>query len=422
MTKKTQLPAEIVKVQNEVAAKITDNSLVVKLGSNYAPLLQEATDFAEQVASLEKGNAQHLEKARRIRIDLGKLRSRKNEQKAADKNYYLAVGKYIDSLSNTVENAITIAQHEAKEIENYFENQEKARIEKLRSERWEQLSQYLEEEPLGLGDLTEQVFNTLLSGAKKTYEDKIEAERQAEIARQEAERKAQLRQARKDNLYKVAAFVPDFHSIAFEDLSEAEYTNLVAKANKDADAHAKEQEKIRKENEKLKKEKAAEEARLKAEEEEKAQAKAKRVAKIVKALEGIGYETQHNQLKHIIHRNVISNGVVTSIETDEAARQFVQQHREWVTIQDKLKKVRDEEEARKAREAKEKAEREAEEEAKRQAEEEARKAPDREKIKAAVEGLTLPELDLTSEESKAAYNEIQAKLEAYKTWALKQTK
>lgn len=422
MTKQTQLPAEIVKVQNEVAAKITDKSLVVKLGSNYAPLLQEATEFAEQVASLEKGNAQHLEKARRIRIDLGKLRSRKDEQKKTDKNYYLAVGRYIDSLSNTVENAITMAQHEAKEIENYFENLERERIEKLRSERWEQLSQYLEEEPLGLGDMSEQVFTTLLSGAKKTHEDKIEAERQAEIARQEAERKAQLRQARKDNLYKVAAFVPDFHSIAFEDLSEAEYINLVTKANKAADAHAKEQEKIRKENEKLKKEKAAEEARLKAEEEAKARAKAKRVAKIVKALEGIGYEVTEGQLVHTTHKNVITSATVNSVETDEAARQFVQQQREWVATQDELKKVRDEEEARKAQEAKEKAEREAEEEAKRQVEEEARKAPDRDKIRAAVEGLSLPELDLTSEEAKSAYNEIQVKLEAYKTWALKQVK
>lgn len=182
------MTTEIVKLNEEIKevisqSNITDLTKAESYAMNYAPLLNEVTAQGEILKTLEKGNKDHVEKAKRIRIDLGKIASRSEAQKKKDKEQIIVEGRFIDALYNTVNGSARLTQNEAKEIEDYFEVQEQIRLDKLRSERWDKIKTFTDIEPSGLSSMTEDVFNAFESGLKAQHEAKIEAEKKAEAER-----------------------------------------------------------------------------------------------------------------------------------------------------------------------------------------------------------------------------------------------
>lgn len=231
------------------------------IAANYAPILAEVQAQMHLVKTLVKGEATHVEKAKRVRIDLGRIASKAAAQKKADKDDLLLQTRFIDALFNTVEGAARITQNEAKEIEEHFERLEAERKAALRAERWAALSEFMEHEPVGLDSMEQPVFDNLLSGAKFAHEAKLKAEQEAEAERLRLieEQRIEQERIRQEN-ERLKAEAAKQRAIIEKQRKEAEAARIAAErelqAKKDAEAKAErerlaEVERQRKEAEKL---------------------------------------------------------------------------------------------------------------------------------------------------------------------------
>jgi len=245
-----------------------------------------------------------------------RLRIRDNRTKGIEvwhknnKAYFLAGGNFVDAIKRK-----EVAENERMEeklldAEKFLENQERERLEKLRSDRLEQLKPYTEIEPLALGHMEQTVFDNLLAGFKVAYEVRIAAEKKAEddrIAREKAEADAREAQRLENIRLQKEAEEREKLMIAERKKAEAEKQRLLKKQEEERETARKEQEKkdriiaeqnakaiqekkeaeererkLREEKERIEREaKDKETARLKAiEDEKKARAKAEQAAKL----------------------------------------------------------------------------------------------------------------------------------------------
>lgn len=162
-----------------------------KIAAKYVPYLAQITELGEQLKPLNKELPEDAVKAKRIRLDLGKLSKPMSDTKAEDKAAILVQGRYIDALYNACEGAKLLTQKDAEEIEKHQENLEKQRLELVYNERVLLLEPYGEiNQFVDLKAMDELTFGTYLANAKTVFDAKKEQERLAEIARVEAEQKA----------------------------------------------------------------------------------------------------------------------------------------------------------------------------------------------------------------------------------------
>ena len=231
----TALPAKIKQVIAD--SQIQNMTKAEQIASSYVPFLEQVTEQMNKLKKLKKGDVADVEKARRIRLDLGKICSAVGKQKKADKDLLLLETKFIDSLYNNVEKSARLTQNEAREIEDYYENLEKERVFKLQKEREEKLEPYgLENlETLKLGEMTTEVWDIFYAGTKSNYEAKKAAEKKAEeerIAKEKREAEEREKQRLENEKLKAE----------------------IAKKKKEEEKIAKKLEEERLANEKLKKE------------------------------------------------------------------------------------------------------------------------------------------------------------------------
>ena len=239
-----------------------------QIKSTFEPMAVMLSDFEESYNSIIQEAENEITrdvtmKAKRLRLDIGKVRIETGKKKDKAKEYLKLEDRAIMGVHNILVYAVKEKEDKLKEIENYFEIQEKKRLEKLQSDRAEQLSKYVEDAyERDLAKFEEDEFQALLSMKKKEKEDRIAAEKKAEqerIAKEKAEAEERER-IRKEN-EKLKA--------------EAEERERLAKieADKRAKEEAKRQAKAEAERkaqaEKERKAKEAYEAKLKAEREEK---------------------------------------------------------------------------------------------------------------------------------------------------------
>lgn len=123
-------------------------------------------------------------KAKRLRLDIGKIRIETEKVRKQQKEEYLRAGKAIDGVSNILKWAISDKEDRLKEIENYFEIQEKMRLDELQNERSARISVYVEDAiSRDWTKFTEDEFNSLVLMKKIEKEERIAAERKAEEER-----------------------------------------------------------------------------------------------------------------------------------------------------------------------------------------------------------------------------------------------
>jgi len=237
--------------------------------------------FNEVISEAESGEItpELMAKAKRLRLDIGKIRIKTGKLKDKEKEEARRESKAIQGVHNILVWAVKDKEDKLKEIEKHYERIEEQRIEQLQSERVEALSPYVEDaEERRLGDMDTDVWEAYFNGKKQQYLDRVEAERKAEEERKEKERIAAIRAEREKQLRPYFQFVPDNHP-DFGELEDSEWEDFFAEMKQAKEVYDKEQEKIRKENERLQKEakKAAEKAKKerKAREKEEAKRKAK---------------------------------------------------------------------------------------------------------------------------------------------------
>lgn len=168
--------------------------------------------------------------AKELRLEIRKARTGAEQTKKEQKDVYLKVGNAIQGVFNIIKKAVEDKESKLSDIENYYENQEKERIQKLTQERVDELLKYeIEEFPAGLGEMTDQIWNAFLKGVKSDYEDRKAEEAAQEEERKEQQRKVDLYQSRKDELFPLGQYVDNINELTTES-TEEEFQAIKAKA------------------------------------------------------------------------------------------------------------------------------------------------------------------------------------------------
>ncbi len=352
------LPEPISKAITE--SGITDLTKAESIAQNYAPIMGAVTEQMQIVKTLKKGDAKDVEKAKRVRIELGKIASAAERQKANDKSILLLETRFIDALYNTVNGAARLTQSEAKEIEEHFERLEAERKAKMQNDREIEVQPFLMENEMhpDYSAMSEDAWTAYMTGKKAIHQMKLDAEAKAESER-------------------------------------------VAKEK--AEAEAREAQRI--ENERLRAEAIAREKEL-AEEREKQ-------AKIQQEAEAKQAAIQKAADEKLAEERKKAKAEADRIQAEQDAKLKAEREQREKAEKELADKQESE---RKARAEKDKAD--ADRVA---AEKKAAKAPDKKKIIAAIDALSLAELQLKDPDAQAAYAVIFNKFENFKIWAKEQT-
>lgn len=167
--------------------------------ATFAPFMITIKELNEKTTGINRENPSPVDSklSREVRLALVKNRTATDKQKDTSKAALLAEGNLIQNLRNVIVNTSTLIESELEAIEKHAENIEKAHIAALQSERAELLSPYVEDAGIfPLGTMTDDQFQTMLSGYKLDFEQKKAAAEKAEADRGAAEAAAKLEQER----------------------------------------------------------------------------------------------------------------------------------------------------------------------------------------------------------------------------------
>lgn len=332
--------------------------------------------------------------ARELRLKLVKTRTGIADIHKKQKAFFLAAGKFVDAWKNKETAPIEQMEEKLSDIEKYFENLEKERIEKIAADRKEKLAKYeVTEFPAGLGQMNDATWNAFLIGTRINWEEKKEAERKAEEGRIENERLDKLASDRFVQVLPLKQFWLK-ESYDFRSMTDEDFTLLRSDLQKCKDKYEAEQLAIRKENERLRKEAEAKEAARKAEE---AQRRIDEQARIEKE------ESEHKAREEKERKERAEY---------EAKLKAAQEEKERIEAELKSKQEAEIKAAQEKKEAEEKAERE-----RIAAERKAAKAPDKDKLKNAIESCSLELPVCKTKEAEIIAEEINTKFAAFKKWA-----
>jgi len=344
--------------------QVIEKSKAEKIKATFEPmakmLLEFEKAFLEVTSEAEKEITKDVTiKAKRLRIDIGKVRTKTGKLKDKQKEYIKLEDKAIMGVHNVLVWAVKEKEDKLKDIENFFEIQEQKRLEKLQSERVNKLMKYVEDaEERNLSGMDSDVWDAYFAAKKKEYNDRIAAEKQAEIDRIARERKLKLHNDRKESIIDLWQFVPDaIKQKDFSDYMPGAWDLEVENIHKNKVKFDAEQERIRKDNIRLQKE-----AEAKANQREKEIAKAEAERKVLEEKARKEREVSQARLK---------------AETEAKA------------------KLEEELIAKAEAERKENERIEAEEKAQKEADRKAKAAPDKAKLiefAKVIDGLVLPEL------------------------------
>lgn len=348
-----------------------DENRGLEIVNKFSPLQVEITAYNQQYETILSSeiNEDVTKEARILRLKLKDIRTKQvNKIHKSEKDFFLQGGRFVDAWKNRLNTILEIQEEKLQQVEDYFTNLEKQKIEDLRNSRWITLQSYIDTEPNDLGLMPEEMFNALLNGYIVAKKEKEEAEKQAEIERLENERINKLHNLRKEQALPLFEFWTDEEkSINFGTMSTEDYNSFFNRINNQKIQFDKEQEEIRKENEKLK---------LEAEKREK--------------------------------------------EAEIEAEKFEAERKEKERIEAELKAEKERERLRleieqKEKEAEEKTRLLAEEKAKSE-ELERKKAPIKKQLSIWVDEFSIPEIEIENETTK----EIKVKFESFQKWAKSQ--
>lgn len=175
---------------------VIEESKAAKIKATFEPMAKMLEEFESSYNELLTEAQNEITKdltmkAKRLRLDIGKVRIDTGKLKDKQKEYIKLEDKAIMGVHNVLVWAVKEKEDKLKEIESFFEIQEQQRIEALQAERVEKLSIYVENaNERDLAKFAEDEFEALFAMKKKEQEDRIAAEKKAEaerIAKEKAE-------------------------------------------------------------------------------------------------------------------------------------------------------------------------------------------------------------------------------------------
>lgn len=245
---------------NELVLKIEENvtpQISAQIQKTFEPMVKMLAEFETRYDEIVASEITQdtCTKAKRLRLDIAKVRTTTENVRKAEKEEHLRAGKAIDGVANILKFAVTKKEEKLEEIEKHFETIEAERIAKLAQDRAIELMAYECENVAGLGTMDEMVYANFLTGAKINFENKKESERKAEEERLRLIEVEKLHNQRKELLLPVWNFVPENkRNDNFGNLSELEWNERLNWTLNEKKLEDERQEKIIIENELLKKE------------------------------------------------------------------------------------------------------------------------------------------------------------------------
>lgn len=234
----------------------------------FQPSALRYADLEENYQTIIKKSKEKIDvdlsaKAKKLRIETGKIRIATNKIKDAQKEFIKMEDKAIMGVHNFIVLAVKEREQNLLAIEKHFEKLEKDRLLLLQEERVLQLSKYVEDaHHRDLVKFEEDEFEALLQTKKKQFEDKIAAEKRAEEERIKRKKEEQIYQERKEKLIDYWNYLDDqSKKINYAKLGNVEFAELLAKAKELFKKEEERRETVRKENERLKKIAKAKEAK-----------------------------------------------------------------------------------------------------------------------------------------------------------------
>ena len=192
-----------------------------KLTKDLSTIILERDLLAKQYGEIIQKELSNevLEEARDIRMKLVKVRTQGiNKWHKANKAYFKAGGDYVDAIKRKELVPVESMEITLKEIEDYYENQEKERVLKIKEEREASVAPYIEEgdlDGMNLGEMSEDIWDSVFQARVASFNKKAEALKREEDEQKEREIKLKLHNERKDSLIPFWNFLDDIP----EDLS-----------------------------------------------------------------------------------------------------------------------------------------------------------------------------------------------------------
>ena len=196
MSEKTENNNSITIINSAPELKSIGGEKANIIRKTFEPMADMLSEFEEKFSEIMEEKASGItdvltKKAKRLRLDIRKVRTGTEKIRKEQKEEYLRAGKAIDGVSNILKWAVTDKENKLEEIENHFEIQEQKRLDALQMERVELLSEWVDDaSERQLSSLDKDTFDALLSTKKQQRLDMIEAEKKAEeerIAKEKAD-------------------------------------------------------------------------------------------------------------------------------------------------------------------------------------------------------------------------------------------
>ncbi len=172
-----------------------EKSKAKQIEAVFAPMVKMLKEFEatyDEIAALEI-NPDTCKKAKRLRLDIAKVRIDADKVRKEQKEEYLRAGNAIQGVYNILKFAVADKEEKLKDIETHYERIEAEKKSRLQAERQAELLKYNAEfliEFTDLCNMSEGVWINFLASAKAQHEALVAAEIKAESDRLEAERKA----------------------------------------------------------------------------------------------------------------------------------------------------------------------------------------------------------------------------------------
>ena len=192
---------QVVKIEAPELSLI-EESKAAKIKATFEPMVIMLEGFEESYNDVikEAQEAITLEvtsKAKRLRLDIGKVRIQTAKLKDTEKEEYKRAANAIQGVHNVIVWAVADKESKLKEIEDHFATLETERLKSLQVERVNLLSQYVQDaQERNLSSMEDDVWEAYLAAKKQDHIDLIAAEKQAEVDRLaviEADKKERLR-------------------------------------------------------------------------------------------------------------------------------------------------------------------------------------------------------------------------------------
>ena len=250
-----------------------EESKAADIAAQFQPMLDKMVELEKEYNEVIQLPIEEAAKpAKELRLKYVKIRTGTAAIHKAQKEFYLAGGRFVDGWKNAQLFASQGIEDKLQSIEDYAANKERERIAALQEERQSALIEFEMLDVPNLGSMADDVWKSFYIGAKTQYIARIEAERIAEeqrLAEIEAKRIEDERIRKENELLKAQAEQATRELEAERKRIQAEQAAERAEANRILEQQRKEQEKALEEQRRIARELQAEqEAKLKAEQDE----------------------------------------------------------------------------------------------------------------------------------------------------------